>query len=322
MSSRCFLTGELQMNIPVADAHCDFLYYMANNELDIGSGDPDEPVSVSNMREGGAAMQLFAAWIDMGKHDTPLQQCMTMIDAFHRMIDAHDELVEYTPLFDPSSGKIAAALTIEGGEAIEGRKENLRLFQRLGVRAMTLTWNDKNELACPAMGRRDKGLTRLGIETVHELERLNMALDVAHLGDYGIDMALDETGGPVFSSHTNARFVMEHRRSMCDRHIREIASRGGVIGVNYYSPQLTFSGRAEIADVVKHIGHIAEVGGADCVMLGSDFDGMGRDSYPRGLSTWADVPKLLSALKEAGFTEAEVRKIAYENLARFMARLS
>ena len=54
--------------------------------------------------------------------------------------------------------KSPPVLTIEGGEAIEERPENLRLFHELGVKAMTLTWNYRNELASPAMARRDKGL--------------------------------------------------------------------------------------------------------------------------------------------------------------------
>lgn len=304
----------------VADAHCDFLYYMLHRGYDISVPRVAQAVDIQGMIYGGAAMQLFAAWMDPDDDITFLQQCMCLIDAYKRMLNKNSMLTPLTKDFVPGQGKIATVLTIEGGEAIEGRLENLRLFYELGVRAMTLTWNDQNELASPAVARRDKGLSRLGRSVVREMERLNMAVDVAHVSDASIDGILDEINAPIFSSHTNARAVLNHKRSLSDRHIKEIARRGGVIGVNFYSPQLVERGRAEISDVVKHIEHIASVGGIDCVALGSDFDGMGQDAYPRGLCCWHDMPKLITAMESAGFGENDIRKIASDNLLNYMKR--
>ena len=309
------------MDYSVADAHCDFLYYMLHRGYDISAPRHGQAVDIQGMQAGGAAMQLFAAWIDPDEDTTFLQQCMSLIDAYKRMLAGCDKLVELTKDFVPGQGKIAAVLTIEGGEAIEERLENLRLFHELGVRAMTLTWNDQNELASPAMARRDKGISRLGRSVVREMERLNMAVDVAHLSDISIDGVFEEISGPVFSSHTNARSVLAHRRSLCDRHIKEISRRGGVVGVNYYSPQLVHRGRAGIDDIVRHIEHIAAVGGINCVALGSDFDGMGLYAYPVGLTSWNDVPKLMHALERAGFKQDDIRKIACDNLMGFMKKL-
>lgn len=304
----------------VADAHCDFLYYMLHRGYDISVPRVAQAVDIQGMIYGGAAMQLFAAWMDPDDDITFLQQSMCLIDAYKRMLNKNSMLTPLTKDFVPGYGKIATVLTIEGGEAIEGRLENLRLFYELGVRAMTLTWNDQNELASPAVARRDKGLSRLGRSVVREMERLNMAVDVAHVSDASIDGILDEINAPIFSSHTNARAVLNHKRSLSDRHIKEIARRGGVIGVNFYSPQLVERGRAEISDVVKHIEHIASVGGIDCVALGSDFDGMGQDAYPRGLCCWHDMPKLITAMESAGFGENDIRKIASDNLLNYMKR--
>lgn len=302
----------------VADAHCDFLYYMCKRGYSFQRPKEEQAVSLPAMRQGGAALQLFAAWIDPDDRDLPLQQCLSLIDTYKHLLQSCDELVPFTKDFDPAKGKIATVLTVEGGEAVHGRLENLRLFKELGVQTMTLTWNATNELASPAITRRDKGLTALGRDVIREMEKIHIALDVAHLGDRGIDDALDMTDAPIFSSHTNARAVFPHKRSISDRHIREIAARGGVIGVNYYSPQLVGEGRASIGDVVRHIVHIAEVGGTKCVMLGSDFEGMGTQSYPVGLSSWADVPKLLEELGKAGFSKDEIQDIAYCNLVRYL----
>ena len=117
----------------VADAHCDFLYYMLHREYDVAVPRAGQAVDIPGMRAGGAAMQLFAAWMDPDEDVTFLQQCMSLIDAYKRMLAANSMLTPLTKDFEPGQGKIAAVLTIEGGEAIEERLENLRLFHELGV---------------------------------------------------------------------------------------------------------------------------------------------------------------------------------------------
>ena len=116
----------------VADAHCDFLYYMLHREYDVAVPRAGQAVDIPGMRAGGAAMQLFAAWMDPDEDVTFLQQCMSLIDAYKRMLAANSMLTPLTKDFEPGQGKIAAVLTIEGGEAIEERLENLRLFHELG----------------------------------------------------------------------------------------------------------------------------------------------------------------------------------------------
>ena len=306
--------------IPVADAHCDFLYYMLYDHFKLKTTVPRQAVSLPYLRAGGAAIQFFAAWIDPDMRASGLQQCMWLIDAYHRMLEDCEDagVVPFSADFVPESGKIATVLTIEGGEALMGREENLRMFYRLGVRAMTLTWNATNELAHPAMSRVNRGITKLGREIVYEMDRIGMALDVAHLSDAGIDDVLSIVKHPVFSSHTNARAVCPHKRSLSDAQIRAIAQSGGVICVNYYPPQLRRKGDACIDDIVRHILHVAQVGGIEHVALGSDFDGMSE--YPKDLKNWSDVPKLLDALLRAGLSEAEVRRIAYDNLRDYIVQ--
>ena len=73
--------------------------------------------------------------------------------------------------------------------------------------------------------------------------------------------------------------------------------------------------RATLADVVAQIRHAVDLAGVDHVGLGSDFDGVG-DSLPDGLRDVSMYPNLIEALLTAGFSEADVKKIAGENLLR------
>ena len=297
---------------PAADAHCDFLYGMINRGYDLSRPARRQAIRLDKLREGGVKLQFFAAWIDMEFETNPLSQCCQMIDAYCRMLEANPSLVPLTRDFDPSGEKIAAVLTVEGGEAIEASIANLRILHRLGVRAMTLTWNDANRLAYPAAGGSRKGLTKLGRDAVREMCRLGVAVDLAHLNDHGIDDVLEIATRPVFASHSNARALCASPRCLKDEHIREIAKRGGVIGVNFFHKQLAEGRMATVGDVVSHIEHIASVGGVRCAALGSDFDGMG--TYIEGLSTSAGMPLIANELLRLNYSEHDVKRIMFGNL--------
>ena len=306
------------MNFPVADGHCDYLYGAVQYGYDLKKPKRDQSIALAPLLSGHVGLQFFACWTDMALKTPPLHQCVAMIDAYERMLASHPELVPLTKDYSPESGKIATVLTVEGGEAIDGSLAVLRTLYRLGVRAMTLTWNDSNELSGAAMSHTRRGLTALGREVVDEMCRLGVAVDVSHLSDAGIDDVLSRATRPVFASHSNARSVFDSPRALSDAHIRAIADMGGTVGVNFYYGQLTARRKAGIDDIVRHMVHVAEVGGVDCCAIGSDFDGM--QQYPIGLRNSGDFPALLSALSEAGFTDAEIYKIAYQNLHDYILR--
>ena len=289
---------------PVADAHCDFLYGAMQSSYDISARKRGQVISLDALQKGNVALQFFAAWIDTTLRTSPLHQCIAMIDAYRRMLAANPVLTPLDPAFQPGNGRIATVLAVEGGEACEGSMAVLRTLYRLGVRAMSLTWNENNELAGAALAR---GRQRIGI-----------AVDLAHANDRVIDEILARAKAPVFASHSNARAIYDSPRSLSNEHIRAIAAQGGVIGVNFFYKQLGPANVACINDIVRHICHIVRVGGIDCCAIGSDFDGM--QTYPADLKSSADFPLLLRALAEVGFSDEEVYKISYGNLFRYIVQ--
>ena len=303
---------------PVADGHCDYLYGAVQTGYDLKKPKREQAIRLDDMLTGGVAVQFFACWIDTALSAPALHQCLAMIDAYERMLDQHSELVPLTRDFTPESGKIATVLTVEGGEAVDGSMAILRVLYRLGVRAMTLTWNENNELAGAAMGRGNKGLSAIGRDIIDEMCALGMAIDVSHLSDKGIEQVLARATRPVFASHSNARGVLDHPRSLSDGLIREIAKQGGTVGINFYYQQLTKNNEAAIDDIVRHICHVVEIGGIDCCAIGSDLDGM--QQYPKNFKTSRDFPALFEALLKRGYSEADLYRIAYQNLRDYIVQ--
>jgi membrane dipeptidase len=73
---------------------------------------------------------------------------------------------------------------------------------------------------------------------------------------------------------------------------------------------------ATLADVADHIEHVRKVAGPDHVGIGSDFDGMGRG--PAGLEDVSKYPDLFAELIRRGWSDADLRKLAGENILRAM----
>ena len=306
------------MHFYAADAHCDYLFGAMEYGWDLRAPKAKQTITLDNLQKGGVALQFLAAWSDTTLRLPPLEQVLIMIDRYHSIVETDPAFVPLTRDFDPASEKIAAVLTVEGAEGLGASPSILRDWYRLGVRAVTFTWNSDNELSGAAQGKRRRGLSSAGREILAEMNRLGIALDVSHLSDAGIEDALRLSTQPIFASHSNCRALMNAPRCLEDDYIRAIAERGGVVGINFYGPQLCDSGRALIRDIVRHIGHVVSIAGINAVCIGSDFDGMQR--YPKDLKNPSDLPALFDALRSEGFTPQEVHRIAYQNLHDYIVQ--
>ena len=72
-----------------------------------------------------------------------------------------------------------------------------------------------------------------------------------------------------------------------------------------------------LAQVADHLEHIRSVAGVDYVGLGSDFDGI--PAAPLGLESVDRFPALLAELMRRGWSDADVAKVAGENVLRALA---
>jgi membrane dipeptidase len=67
-------------------------------------------------------------------------------------------------------------------------------------------------------------------------------------------------------------------------------------------------------DWIAVVERAIEIGGEDCVALGSDFDG--GPTLPRGMRDIRDLPLLTEAMLRRGWSERRIRKFLGENLLR------
>ncbi len=308
----------------IVDAHCDTITTImeTNEQLRDNKGHID----LNRLKQYDGFVQFFAAFISP-KHAKmgALCRAVDIIDCLYREIDSNKNDIllcrNYNDIMKSiQSNKIAAVLTIEGGDALEGSISALRILYELGVRAITLTWNHRNQIADGvADGITGGGLTSFGKEVVAEMNRLGMMVDVSHLSQAGFWDVLNTTSAPIIASHSNAQKICNHRRNLTDEQLLALKKNGGVTGINLCPDFIYSEGKATMKHVIKHIEHIIALTGEDTLGLGADFDGI--DETPKGLEGVQNIGDLLNELLKLNYTETLVNKIAGENFLRVIKRI-
>ena len=141
-------------------------------------------------------------------------------------------------------GRVAVVLGFEGAMPIDDDLALLRMFHRLGIRSIGLTWNVRNLLADGVSVGGGGGLTRFGRAAVAEMNRLGIVIDVSHLSDAGIRDTIEASADPIIASHSNARVLCDHPRNLPDDLAKALAARGGVIGLHMLAQYIAGSTRA------------------------------------------------------------------------------
>ena len=253
--------------------------------------------------------------------------------------------------------RIASLLGMEGGAGLENSLGALRAYYDLGVRYMTLTHNTHTDWADSAMPDTPKfnGLSPFGEQVVREMNRLGMLVDLSHTSADTMRDALDVSKAPVIFSHAAARQLVDIPRNVPDDVIARLPANGGVLMVTFVAGFVSqdaadamFPAMQEfyrkmnaakteeerravyatmqkvklppvtVKDVADHIEHVVKVAGIDNVGIGGDFDG--NDDWPEGLSDVSMYPNLFAELIRRGWSDADLKKLAGENVLRAMAQ--
>lgn len=304
------------------DLHCDSLTARENFEEERAH------VNLEKLKRAGAAAQCFAIYTD-GK--SAAEDFSRALARYKTLLKKNGESLSPVLCYDDfiearKQGKIGAILTVENLGFIGGDVKRIDELKKSGVVMCSLVWNNANLFAYPNLvwkgeapdfaARNARGLTKLGKEAVEKLNENRIIADVSHLSDGGVKDVLALSKFPVVASHSNAAAVCGVSRNLRDGQIKKIADKGGVIGVNFCKD---FLGQGEVFEsVLNHIAHIVNVGGEDCIALGSDFDGIPTVD---GLEDCTKVPILFEYLC-ARLSYKVVEKLAFSNFLRVLREIS
>ncbi len=344
MIEMCTLTPEqeeravaLHKQATVIDGHSDFPI-----EIDRCRARGETTVlknrHLPNLIQGGVDIEVLAVWCDsyLDVLNTPLKVLKVMDDIhqelqesekFH-LITSYDDIIQ-----SKNAGKIGLLLQLEGTRPIRENLFLLRTYYQLGLRQVGLTWNQRNKVADGSGEEHGGGLSNFGQRLVEEMNRLNMILDISHVGERSFWDAIEIIKSPPIASHSNARTVCDFPRNLSDAQIEALADRGGVMGLCFHGSLVGDPPTPET--LIDHVDHIVDLVGIDHIALGPDFidyimDKMleeddrlkehgidyGPHEYVKGLENVAQLSNVTRALVAHGYEDEDIKKILGGNLLR------
>jgi membrane dipeptidase len=336
------------MTIPVFDGHNDVVLRLDEGRSFLEESS-DGHLDLPRARRGGFAGGLFAIFVsgpeqgDMGgKPEAPYSFPLAPAIAPEVAVARADHLEEILRGLDEegalrlvrsaaeieecfAAGTIAAVLHLEGAEPILNSGDLERRYDR-GLRSLGLVWSRANRYAegvpfrFPASPDTGPGLTQEGRHLVRLCNRLGILVDLSHLNLRGFFDVADISDAPLVASHSNAHAVCASTRNLTDEQLDMISGSGGLVGVNFAVGFLREDGLLEpdstpLEAVVQHIDYLVERMGIDSVGLGSDFDGA---APPAELRDASHLPALFDALRERGYDDESLVKIAHGNWFRVL----
>jgi membrane dipeptidase len=325
--------------LTVFDGHNDTL--TRDDADDFATGREGGHVDLPRARRGGLGGGIFAAFTGTpgdqpldGEPAAPVGQELAaglVMRTLGRLLklerEGHVALARGPGDLDAAreAGTFAAVAHIEGAEAVDPGLLALDVLHAAGLRSLGPVWSRPNAFAhgvpfaYPSSPDIGPGLTPAGTRLVRRCAELGIAVDLSHLNEAGFwDIAKLELA-PLIASHSGAHAICPASRNLTDAQLDAIGAGGGLVGIVYAVAFVRPDGAEDpdtpLEAIAAHARHVADRIGVDHVALGSDFDGA---EIPRALGDVTGLPRVLDALRDAGFGEDELERIAWGNWRRVL----
>lgn len=286
----------------LSDLHADTLYRIQTEKLCVNA--PELSITPQKADYLDKYSQLMAVWIPDKIRGNDA------FEFFKSCAEIYKE--KYLPLNNDDRNFM---LSVENGSVIGGDIGKISALKDYGVKAVTIVYNEDNELGSGCLSDSRFGLTETGKTAVKEFERNNIYVDLSHSSVRTFYDVAEASNRPIIATHSNSYTLCPHKRNLTDEQFDIIRKSGGIVGVNFYPPFLCQNPvDATITDVLRHIYHFLSIGGEDCLCIGSDFDGC--DALA-SLDSIDKMPFLYEIMLKNGFNEQVIQKIFYNNAHNF-----
>lgn len=289
------------------------------------------------------------AVITIAAYDETFMKCLANIMEMYHFIDEHQNrvyLAKTVPEVERAQqdAKVAIVLALQTGTPVETDwQTTLPVLAHLGVRQMQLTYNERNRLGSGCLEPADGGLTAYGRQVLRGLKHFGVAPDIAHAGRQTARDIVELFDGPVVCSHANAWALTNHPRNLKDDLIKQVAERGGVLGIGAWTP-LNVRSPGEVptrTDFLDHVEYVAQLVGPKHVGIGLDlnenvrampvtsmfsfmYDTPGHAKMPQsvhGLDNLAQFADVAADLANRGYSADDVAGILGANYLRVVSQI-
>lgn len=312
----------------ICDCHCDTLTELYNKNASLYEN--EQHFDIKRQIALGGGLQFCAIYVptEVFRYQGGLRYTLCLLDKYNQEIKKlHENGIDVLQVRTAEDAgnvlkhKAGTLLAIEEGGAIDGSLEALRCLYELGVRAMTLTWSNRNDIADGINEEvTGSGLTLFGKQVVAEMNRLGMLVDVSHISTAGFWSVIETSTKPIIATHSNAKSLCSHPRNLNDEQIKALAQNDGLAGITFAGQFLEEDWRnACIESVYKHIDYMLNlIGNDDHIGFGSDFDGISHPPYNiQGVQDYKPLIEYLSKY----YSDETINKITHQNVINLLQKV-
>ena len=227
-------------------------------------------------------------------------------------------------------------------------EDDLRLVETMyneGARIMQLTYNNQSLLATGCYEEGDSGVTRFGRETIKEMNRVGLIIDMSHSAEHSTLQTIELSERPIAITHANPSNWHEALRNKSDDVLKALGQSGGMLGFSMYPFHLNNGPDCTLDDFCGMIMDTAELMGVNHIGIGSDLcQNWGYETlewmrsgkwtfkpdFGEGSAANADWPRqpdwfgsskdfgnIARGLRDKGMSENDVEKVMGLNWYRF-----
>ncbi len=220
---------------------------------------------------------------------------------------------------------------------IGNRLERVDQLHSQGVRLSGITYNRKNFIGDGMYERNPGGLSEFGIEVIHRMNDVGMAIDLSHASTPTVMDVIEFSKSPAVFSHNAAYTLRPTRRTRKDEELKACAAKGGLVCITAVPNALSDDPEQDIECVLDHYDYMVKLLGVDHVGIGTDTvigDHMmfqhymlGREldempaPYLDGLESPADGTNIIRGLIRRGHSDEDIKKIVGGNALDFFRRV-
>ena len=244
-----------------------------------------------------------------------------------------------------SEKRVAIFYGLQNCSPIEDNINLVEICHQLGVRFMQLSYNNQSLLATGCYEAEDPGITRMGREVIREMNRVGLVVDMSHSATRSTLQAIEISERPIAITHANPEFWQPALRNKPDDVLKALAQSGGMLGFSLYPHHLKDKSACSVQSFCEMIARTADLMGVDNIGFGSDLclhqpdsvvewmrngtwtktldygegtkDAAGFPAQPTWFENSLGFGNILRGLKDVGFGDDEIAKIAGKNWLEF-----
>ncbi|MBT3658618.1 MAG: membrane dipeptidase [Rhodospirillaceae bacterium] len=247
-----------------------------------------------------------------------------------------------------AEGKTAIVFGFQNCSPIEDDIGLVEVCHQLGARFMQLSYNNQSLLATGCFEADDPGITRMGRQVIHEMNRVGLVIDMSHSAERSTLEAIEISERPIAITHANPASWHPALRNKSDTVLKALAESGGMLGFSLYPHHLNEGSRCTLEDFCTMIARTAEVMGMEQIGFGSDLcqnqpdtvvawmrngtwtrdtdfgegsaDASGFPDQPTWFRDNRDFKGIQAGMRAVGFSNTDIAKIGGGNWLSFFDR--